>query len=412
YHECIVPSISASGPIMQWTADTTEHAHITLVKDPARSGNNHDFEVQIWRHLDCQSRVRRFDLMTAMVDARVNFRLDNIEGDEGRGDIGHDREERDEEDEEVDPKISSSEELMTHLHPVSQKLFGSFRPKQNFFLEARLLKQDVSALQPLRIFTDNISGEISAFKVNHDSDLKTLTIEQVSNLYSLPDFYGACFDFLERIQANTQTFAIGGRRSSNQLLSLPFTRVKVWSRVCIQTKTYFNTDILADSHTIFAAPPSPGWEFGQQNAAIVNIDSSFEWPRSSLGGHCVVLVKIIFTIAQPRKPSLPTHRFLAYCERLDVINQPPPPFEYQSLPGYNALPSHFSDYSSGCFILKRARRVDGTPFGDIIPVSQFRSLVDICPRYRSTPHPSLTRSSSQYHSDEFFLNKYFNSFLL
>ena len=68
----------------------------------------------------------------------------------------------------------------------------------------------------------------------------------------------------------------------------------------------------------------------------------------------------------------------------------------------------FPDYSSGCFVLKRARRVDGTPFGDIIPVSQFRSLVDICPRYRSTPHASLTRSSSQYHSDEFFLNKYFN----
>ncbi|KAJ3911867.1 hypothetical protein F5877DRAFT_54813 [Lentinula edodes] len=324
FMQSVAPSISASGPIMQWTADTTEHAHITLVKDPARSGNNHDFEVQICRHLDRQSRVRRFDLVTAMVDAGVDFRLDNIEGDEGRGDIGHDREERDKEDEEVDAKISSSEELITRLNPVSQKLFGSFRPKQNFFLKARLLKQDASALLPLRIFTDNVSGEISAFKVNRDPDLKTLTIEQVSDLYSLPDFSGACLDFLERIQAKTQTFVIGGRRSLNQSISLPFTRVKVWSRIRIQTKTYFNTDILADSHTIFAAPPSPGWEFGRQNAAVVNINSSFEWPRSSLEGHCVVLVKIIFTVAQPRKPSPPvdgTHRFLAYCERLDVVNQ-------------------------------------------------------------------------------------------
>ncbi|KAJ3912710.1 hypothetical protein F5877DRAFT_84526 [Lentinula edodes] len=365
FMQSIAPSISASGPIMQWTADTTEHAHITLVKDSARSGNNHDFEVQICRHLDRQSRVRRFDLVTAMVDAGVDFRLDNIEGDEGRGDIGHDREERDEEDEEVDAKISSSEELMTRLHPVSQKLFGSFCPRQNFFLKARLLKQDASALLPLHIFTDNISGEISAFKVNRDPDLKTLTIEQVSNLYSLPDFSGACPDFLEQIQAKTQTFVIGGRRSLNQSISLSFTRVKVWSRIHIQTKTYFNTDLLADSHTIFVAPPSPGWEFGRQNAAVVNINSSFEWPRSSLEGHCVVLVKIIFTIAQPRKPSPPvdgTHRFLAYCERLDVVNQPPPPLEYRSLSGYNAWPSHFPDYSSGCFILKRAKRVDGTPF--------------------------------------------------
>ncbi|KAJ4463779.1 hypothetical protein C8R41DRAFT_927247 [Lentinula lateritia] len=47
FMQSVEPSIRASGPIMQWTADITEHAHITLVKDPARSGNNHDFEIQI-----------------------------------------------------------------------------------------------------------------------------------------------------------------------------------------------------------------------------------------------------------------------------------------------------------------------------------------------------------------------------
>ncbi|KAJ3901241.1 hypothetical protein F5879DRAFT_924779 [Lentinula edodes] len=129
FMQSVAPSISSSGPIMQWTADPTEHAHITLVKHPARSGNNHDFEVQICRHLDCQSKVRRFDLVTAMVDAGVDFRPNDIESDEGRGDIGHDREERDEEDKEVDTKISSSKELMTCLHPVFQKLFSSFHPK-------------------------------------------------------------------------------------------------------------------------------------------------------------------------------------------------------------------------------------------------------------------------------------------
>ncbi|KAJ3872662.1 hypothetical protein F5051DRAFT_479866 [Lentinula edodes] len=70
-------------PIMQWTADITEHAHITLVKDPARSGNNHDFEIQICRSLDRLDHVRRFDLMTAMKDASVDFHLEDVEGDEG-----------------------------------------------------------------------------------------------------------------------------------------------------------------------------------------------------------------------------------------------------------------------------------------------------------------------------------------
>ncbi|KAG2073875.1 hypothetical protein BDR04DRAFT_1009275, partial [Suillus decipiens] len=42
--QSIVPSIQNSGVIMQWTADTTEHAHITEIKDSACSSNNHDYD--------------------------------------------------------------------------------------------------------------------------------------------------------------------------------------------------------------------------------------------------------------------------------------------------------------------------------------------------------------------------------
>ncbi|KAJ3847914.1 hypothetical protein EV368DRAFT_87181 [Lentinula lateritia] len=260
FMQSVEPSIRASGPIMQWTADTTEHAHITLVKDPARSGNNHDFEVQICRHLDRQARVRRFDLMTAMVDARVDFRLGDVEGDEGRGDEGDEGKEGLDE-EEATTRISSSEQLAAHLNPVSKKLFGSFRPKCNFFLKARLLKQTPSAPLPLRIFSDDVSGEISAFSFVWDADLKTLTIEQVSNLYALPDFRGACVDFLEQYKTKTLSFVIEGQRGNSQSV-LPFTKVRNWSRFRIQSKMYFNTDLLTDPHTIFAAPPSADWEFG------------------------------------------------------------------------------------------------------------------------------------------------------
>ncbi|KAF8831720.1 hypothetical protein HHX47_DHR1001236 [Lentinula edodes] len=289
FMQSVEPSIRASGPIMQWTADTTEHAHITLVKDPARSGNNHDFEIQICRHLDRQARVRRFDLMTSMVDAGVDFRLDDIEGDEGRGDG---EQEVQDEDEEATTKISSSEQLAAHLNPVSKKLFGSFRPKQNFFLKARLLKQTFSAPLPLRVFLDNVSGEIAAFSLIRDPDLKTLSLEQVSDLYSLPDFPGACADFLERYESETQSFIIGGRRTGNLLSNLPFSRVKIWSHFRIQSKMYFNSDLLTDPHTIFAAPPSESWEFGRQDAAILNIDSSFSWPRSSMEGKVVIYMII------------------------------------------------------------------------------------------------------------------------
>ena len=47
----VVPSILASGAVMQWSADRTEHAHITEIKIPGRSGNNRSYHPQICRHL-------------------------------------------------------------------------------------------------------------------------------------------------------------------------------------------------------------------------------------------------------------------------------------------------------------------------------------------------------------------------
>ncbi|KAG2056177.1 hypothetical protein BDR06DRAFT_859357, partial [Suillus hirtellus] len=35
--QSVMPSIHLVGSLMQWSADTTEHAHITLIKDPADS---------------------------------------------------------------------------------------------------------------------------------------------------------------------------------------------------------------------------------------------------------------------------------------------------------------------------------------------------------------------------------------
>ena len=48
----VVPSIRASGAIMQWSADVMEHVHVTEIKQPARLGNNQDYYSQIARHLD------------------------------------------------------------------------------------------------------------------------------------------------------------------------------------------------------------------------------------------------------------------------------------------------------------------------------------------------------------------------
>ena len=63
----VVPGIKSNGVASQWSADFTEHAHITLVKDPARAGNNQMYEAQICRYLDRLEKIRDFNLTTALL---------------------------------------------------------------------------------------------------------------------------------------------------------------------------------------------------------------------------------------------------------------------------------------------------------------------------------------------------------
>ena len=280
-------SISASGPVMQWSTDATEHAHITEVKEPARSGNNRDFEVQICRHLDRHCCIRRFDLMTSMKDANVDFRIDaRKEGDEGEvsnqlnsidaeGISGEDLEGR-------PTVISSSAELMSRLNPVSRKLFGSFRPKRNFFLEAEALLQNPLALLPHRTFTDDsLSAGIHLVR---DPDMGSVLVNAAAEAFGIPDLRGALRDYLDSFERGVKSFTVGGRRFGNLDSELPFEKVKVWSRARIQAKTYYDLDLVNDTHTIFAHPPMEHWKYGRYDCAIVNVNPEFQWPRSSLEG--------------------------------------------------------------------------------------------------------------------------------
>ena len=40
----VVPSIPLVGPLINWTADTTERAYINFIKIPAAATNNNDYE--------------------------------------------------------------------------------------------------------------------------------------------------------------------------------------------------------------------------------------------------------------------------------------------------------------------------------------------------------------------------------
>ncbi|KAF8868048.1 hypothetical protein BD779DRAFT_1684809 [Infundibulicybe gibba] len=64
----MAPNTRLNGAPIHWSADTTEHAHITEIKDPARASNNQQYEEQICRHLDRTEKCRLFSMATSMIE--------------------------------------------------------------------------------------------------------------------------------------------------------------------------------------------------------------------------------------------------------------------------------------------------------------------------------------------------------
>ena len=61
-----VQSISQLGVPIQWSADITEHAHISEIKIPARASNNNNYDPQICWYLDQAEKCWTFKLATLM----------------------------------------------------------------------------------------------------------------------------------------------------------------------------------------------------------------------------------------------------------------------------------------------------------------------------------------------------------
>ena len=93
--QSVVPSILWVGCLLQWSADTTEHAHIEVVKDPASITNHHDYDAQICHVLDCDEKYRLFATVIHLKMSQNHnpddldiARLNGSEEPEGNHDVG------------------------------------------------------------------------------------------------------------------------------------------------------------------------------------------------------------------------------------------------------------------------------------------------------------------------------------
>ncbi|KAJ3834633.1 hypothetical protein F5878DRAFT_644968 [Lentinula raphanica] len=434
FMQSVLPSIKSSGPLIQWDANKTERAHITMVKLPARAGNGRDYEVQICRELDLHSHMRHFDLMTSMKDANIDFRMFNNDeeingGNEAALEPVPLHSVTSSTDASTTPSapasttssapasttssapasttssepaattssiaVTTTADLRQHIVPVSEKIWGSTRPSKDLFSVAAALLSDLNTPRPLRSFIGN-KGQ-TAFHLIREPDLKKHTVRDAQALFQLPDFAAALSDYLERAKSGTSTFAIAGRRTVNDASTeFPFA-VKIWSKLQIQGKQYHDIHQPNDTHTVFATPPNPGpeGEFRRNDCVLINVNDQ---------SHCAVIVKMIFALAYPRN-SLHhprTDEFLAYCES----PRPRPAMPTSLATRHGSLAIRTIIQGPGCYVLRKAVRANGQPFGDVIPVSQFRAQIDVTPRHKGAADPHLTCSNVMVYATDYLLNKF------
>ncbi|KIK12915.1 hypothetical protein PISMIDRAFT_18373 [Pisolithus microcarpus 441] len=367
--QSVAPSISELGVPVQWSADTMEHAHTEVVKEPASTTNNQNYDVQICHYLDCVERCWLFETAICLCaqngtnDARDHNVLDSPVEDSSS---------RDDETTMED----SEEDTMAVLNDI----WSPKRPVPNFFTTAEQLQTALpgSVPHPTCAFTSGAT----ALCVNYMPAIKSISIDKVAELFNLPDLRGALADYLDHEGAHAQNFhSFGRQRRSPPDAHLPFRTFKS------------GTNSLGPVFTINARPPDHTWEYGHHDAAILQVDAHHEWPSSGLVGHAVVDVRLIMCPISPKGIQLVwSDRFLVYVQQFDIVSQ-----QQASM-----------DQTTGLHVLNRATRASGEFLGDIFPLDQIKSYAHLVPRFGETADIRLTSTNSFHSVWSFLLNKYFD----
>jgi hypothetical protein len=420
FMQSVVSNIRLNGAAVQWSVDITENAHIHVAKNPARSGNNQAQESQICCYLDRSDKVHQFDLAMAIRSAHIDFcALFESEDDSPLLNTF----DNDDSDSEVYVTIiSSSSTLLKNINPVSS--FSATSCTIDYFNVALHLRHSSDTIpHPLR--TQQCSKN-TVFHLTRDPSYKKMMIDEAASKFNLPDFRAAIGDYMIRLagqQGEPFIKMVGGHRHSSQGCTLPFTHVEVWNCVQLQSKSYHTLHDLLPAHTINAYPASSEWPLGRFDSVLVNNDPLKEWPLSGLAGnslfiymhymyltflnlgHLVVDLRLIFRIISSMRPleSSISDCFLTYVQRFDFVPQAVP----RSGTSASTSKALRPEASSSLHVLKRAKHMDSSIIGDVVPLHQLWALIDLVPHFHEAAPRSLTYKNSSNYSSEFFLNKYF-----
>ncbi|KAG1867363.1 hypothetical protein F4604DRAFT_1544697, partial [Suillus subluteus] len=360
--QSVMPSVRQVGSLVQWSADTTEHTHITLIKDPADSTNHNNYDVQICQFLDRNEKSSIITQSRSHQQAAASLTIDVDSDVRGPG------------VDEADPQT------------VADDLWEPRRMVTDFFKMAQQVSSDIKAAKPPCTF---LVGTSTSIHLNFDASIQHIPVDVVAEKFSLPDLRGALADYVEQEgRTGLPTFhKLEGPHHAQPDAPLPFDDLRIWFKVCIQQGSYHGQST-PPALTVNVSPPSATGKYGCYNAAIFTVDDTKlnQWPASRLKVH------LVMQLLPPRGKTIPwAVRFLTYVQHLDVIPQR----------CGNSL-----EHTMQMHILKCAMRSAGVPFGGILPLDQLRSFTHIVPRFGPVANPRLTAENSAHSAQVFFLNKY------
>ncbi|KAG6370390.1 hypothetical protein JVT61DRAFT_12111 [Boletus reticuloceps] len=206
-------SIEQVGSLLQWSADTTEHAHIEVIKDPASMMNNQNYDAQICRCLNQYQKCQLFDTAIALHTAHKP--VDSQEGELDHDDIEDDKR-ADEEEGNILEDIWAPKCQQADLFKIATRL--SAAPAN-------------SVPRPLRTFI----ARSTAICLNYKPLLHCVHIDTVAEMFKLPDLRAALEDYVNLEDNITQNFhTFGHQRQSSPDVQLPFRELDVWYKVHLQ----------------------------------------------------------------------------------------------------------------------------------------------------------------------------------
>ena len=113
-------------------------------------------------------------------------------------------------------------------------------------------------------------------------------------------------------------------------------------------------------------------------------------------GFFVGQIRVIFHPLWDLQTKLPL--YLAYVERFDIVPQADLPRGQRLVP----------DLIWGMYVLRRARRSDGSPMGAVVPLYHLHHPIQLIPKFGANANRTLTSHSSFDASTNFYLNHYFD----